>query len=123
MGKSLYKMNPAQAYKMGYEAGLKESNIQGYMAATTMMVLSYYNVIDEHVKTHRTQCSLVKAFEAEMNRLFLEEFKDIDHIAVAIERVNFVRKHYGMEPIVWDMTKPQAVTTAKNANYKRYLGC
>jgi len=123
MAKSLHKLNPAQAYKMGYEAGMRENNIQGYMAATTMMVLAYYNVIDDHIKTHKTQSALIKAFEAELNRLFAEEFKDIDHIGVAIAKVNEVRKYFGMELIEWDMTKPQSVTTAKNASYKRYLGC
>ena len=113
--------NTAQAFLGGYNKGLRESNIQGFMASNIMMVLAYYNVIDDHVKTDKTQKNLIVALEAELNRLFNEEFQDIDHIAVAIERVNFVRKHYGMELIEWDRTPPQAASNAKSDKYIEYL--
>ena len=117
-----YKTNPAVAFKMGYEAGLKESNIQGFMASNIMQLLAFYNVVGNHIKTERTQANIAKDMEIEMSRLFMEEFQnDIDNIALAIEAVNRIRRTYKMEPIVWDTTPPQAASGAKSEKYRQYL--
>lgn len=117
-----HKMNPAVAYAMGYEAGVKESNVQGFVAANMMQILAYYNVIDDHIKTEKTQANLVKAMETELSRLFIEEFsKDIDNIALAIDKVNRIRAKYKMELIEWDTTPPQPGSGAKSEKYRQYL--
>jgi hypothetical protein len=117
-----HKTNPAIAYKMGYEAGLKESGTQGFMASNIMQLLAYYNVIDDFIKTEKTQVALAQAIEVEMNRLFVDEFTgDIDNIARAIEGVNTIRSKYKMTPIEWDWSVPQAATGTKGDAYREYL--
>ena len=112
----------AQAYLTGYNNGLKESNIAGFEASNFIMLLAFYNVIDDWVKTFRTQAGLAKAIEAEMVRLFREDFSnDIDNIARAISKLNEIRKKYGMELIEWDNTPPQAASNAKSLRYQEYL--
>lgn len=117
-----HKTNPAIAYKMGYETGLKESGTQGFMASNIMELLAYYNVIDNFVKTEKTQIALAHAIENEMNRLFAVEFhNDIDNIARAIEAVNTIRRKYKMEAIEWEWTTPQAASSGVSEKYREYL--
>lgn len=119
--KPMFK-DTAQAYLTGYNNGLKESNIRGFEASNFLMLLAYYNVIDDHIKTFKTQANLAKAIEEEIIRLFRDEFtNDIDNIALAISKLNEIRKKYGMELIVWDNTPPQAVSNAKSLKYQEYL--
>lgn len=117
-----HKTPAPKAYMMGYEAGLKESGVQGFQAANMMQLLAYYNVIDDHIKTEKTQANLAKAMETEMARLFAEEFtEDIDNIALAISKVNVIRSKYKMELIEWDTSEPQAGTGARGDAYREYL--
>lgn len=110
------------AYMMGYEAGLKESGMQGFYAANCMFILAYYNVIDDHIKTERTQANLAQAIEDELTRLFKDEFtEDIDNIALAISKVNQIRAKYRMSLIEWDTSEPQAGTGARGDTYREYL--
>lgn len=114
--------NTAKAYLSGYNDGLKQSNIRGFEASNLMMLRAYYNVIDDHIKTFKTQAALARAIEAEMIRIFAEEFaSDIDNIARAISKLNEIRRKYGMELIEWDNTPPQAVSNAKSLRYQEYL--
>ena len=86
--------NPAVAY----EQGLQESALRGFVGSNHMFLIAYHNVIEDYVKTHKTQCDLIKAIENEMNRLYIEEFaEDIDKITVALHRVNEIRRRFKME--------------------------
>ena len=117
-----HKTPPAVAYMMGYEMGLKESGRNGYIASNMMTLLAYYNVIDNWVKTEKTQAGLMRDMETELARLFTEEFtNDIDNIALAISKVNDIRAKYKMELIVWDTTPPQAGSGARGNVYREYL--
>ena len=110
------------AYVMGYEDGIKESGRNGFVASNMLTLLAYYNVIDDFIKTEKTQAGLARAMEEELGRLFIEEFaNDYDNIAIAISKLNEIRAKYKMELIVWDTTPPQPGSGAKGRVYKEYL--
>lgn len=86
--------NPSVAYNQG----VQENILRGFVGSNNLFLIAYHNVIDDYVKTHKTQCGLIKAIEAEMNRLYQEDFsEDIDRISVALHRVNEVRAKFKME--------------------------
>ena len=116
------KITAPIAYMMGYEAGIKESGNNGFVASNMLTLLAYYNVIDDFVKTEKTQAGLARAMEEELVRLFREEFADdYDNIARAIAHLNEIRAKYKMDLIIWDTTPPQAGSGAKGKVYKEYL--
>ena len=116
------KITAPVAYMMGYEAGIKESGNNGFVASNMLTLLAYYNVIDDFVKVEKKQAGLARAMEEELGRLFIEEFaEDYDNIAVAISKLNEIRAKYKMELIIWDTTPPQAGSGAKGRVYKEYL--
>lgn len=86
--------NPAVAYQQG----IQENTLRGFIGSNNLFLIAYNNVIDDYVKTHKTQCGLINAIEAEMNRLYSDEFtEDLDRVAVALHRVNEVRRKFKME--------------------------
>lgn len=116
------KITAPVAYMMGYEVGIKESGNNGFVASNMLTLLAYYNVIDDFVKTEKTQAGLARAMEEELVRLFREEFADdFDNIARAIAHLNEIRAKYKMELIIWDTAPPQAGSGDKGKVYKEYL--
>lgn len=90
--------NPQIAYAQGIKEGEKRSNEGGFAASNGLFLLAYYNVIDEYVKTAKTQAGLINAIETEIARLFDEEFmSDVDKVEVACAKLNEIRKHFKME--------------------------
>lgn len=88
--------NPVQAYLKGR----RETNEDGFLASNLLFLLSYYNVIDNHVKTKKTQIALINAIEKEMDRLFEEEFeRDIDKVGIAVSNIPKIRKYFNMEDL------------------------
>lgn len=92
------KLNISSNPAIAYQQGLNENTMRGFIGSNNLFLIAYHNVIDDYVKTHKTQCALINAIEAEMNRLYSDEFtEDLDKIAVALRRVNEVRRKFKME--------------------------
>lgn len=94
-----HSRNPAIAYHQGFKAGLAENIEYAYYADEIINELAYYNVIEEYVKTPKTQVALFKALVAERRRVKDEFILDEDNIAIAIRDVNKVREKY-KEPLI-----------------------
>lgn len=97
--------NPAIAYQQGFKDGLAEQIEYSYIANEIIDEIAYYNVIDDFVKTQKTQSGLIQAWFKEKKRVKDEFTKDEDQIGVAISKINGIRKNFKMPPIQWKEAK------------------
>ncbi|MBR5305961.1 MAG: hypothetical protein IKU47_03470 [Oscillospiraceae bacterium] len=93
--------NPTIAYQQGFQAGLQEHIDYAYIADEIISEISYYNVIDDFIKTKKTQKGLLLALIEEKMRVKKEFAKDEDLIAVVIRDINKVRAEFDIPLFQW----------------------
>lgn len=100
--KNLYKMNSAQAYKAGYEHGVYESDVnaiaKGIEIGKNIGFIALYNVIDQTIKTEKTQNKTLQNMDKEMFRILAEELsKDYSNVEILMGRINEVNTKVGID--------------------------
>ena len=98
---SNYPRNPVLAYQQGFKDGLKENIEYAYIAEEIINEIAFYNIIDNHVKTKKTQLALFKDLVAERDRVKKTFEKDEDEILIALRDINKIREQFGIPLIQW----------------------
>ena len=96
-----HSRNPEIAFQQGYKAGLAEQIDYAYLADEIINEAAYYNIIDNHIKTKKTQMGLFKDLIEARKKLKLELAEDEDKIAILVRDINKVRAEFKEPLILW----------------------
>lgn len=83
----------ATAIRDAHKKGVKD----GFTTATALTLLAIFNTADDYITEDR-QAQFARDIEAEMNRLFMDEFKgNADISDLVIGHIAEIRKKWGMD--------------------------